>query len=84
MDKYILKRLNEELKKSDISSEIDKYINSQKFKDKSNSIFKDNIKSNKEFEDKVVEISTNVLTQLFKTFWVKRSFWSNKLSNKAN
>ena len=35
-------------------------------------------------EDKVVDITKNVLTQLYKALWVKRSVWKNMLSNKGN
>jgi len=34
-------------------------------------------------EDKVVDITRNVLTQLYKQLWVKRAFWRNGLSNKS-
>ena len=47
-------------------------------------IVKDRIKNDKALEDKVVEITSNVLTQLYKSLWVKRAFWKNTLSNKAN
>jgi hypothetical protein len=39
-------------------------------------------KNNKELEDKVVEITKNVLTQLYKTLWTKRGLWQNNLTNK--
>ena len=44
----------------------------------------DKIKGDKGLEDKMVEISRNVLTQLFKALWTKRSFWKSGLSNKAS
>lgn len=84
MNNKLRYRLNEELKKSDINSEIDKFLNSNKLKDKITQVTKDRIRNEKMLEDKIVEISSNVLTQLFKTFWVKRNFWKNQLSNKAN
>ena len=37
----------------------------------------------KYLEDKVVDITRNVLTQLYKNLWVKRAFWRNNLSNKS-
>ena len=77
-------KINEELKKSDIDKGIKTYINSAEFKAKIEKIVKDRIKNEKEIEDKVVEITKNVLTQLYKTLWTKRGFWKSNLSNKAN
>ena len=75
--------LNEELTKSDVKTQIEKYMDSSEFKTKIGMIVKDRIKNEKELEDKVVEITKNVLTQLYKTLWVKRGFWQTPLSNKA-
>ena len=82
MKDIIRKRLNEEFTKSDAKSEIQKYMDSNEFKTKVEKIVKDRIKNEKELEDKVVEISKNVLTQLYKALWVKKSFWREALSNK--
>lgn len=35
----------------------------------------------KDSEKHLVEICRNVLTQLYKTLWTKRSFWTNDLKN---
>lgn len=77
-------KINEELSKSDVSKEMKIYMTSDEFKTKIEKIVKDKLKDNKEIEDKVVEITKNVLTQLFKNLWVKRSMWRDNLSNKAN
>ena len=77
-------KINEELKKTDVDKSIKTYISSSEFKDKIEKIVKDRIKNEKELEDKVVEITKNVITQLYKTLWTKRSFWTNNLSNKSN
>ena len=82
MKDLIRQKLNEDMKKSDVKSEIKKYINSSEFKTKIEKIVKDRIKNEKELEDKVVDITKNVLTQLYKQLWVKRAFWKNGLSNK--
>ena len=37
----------------------------------------------KELEDMVVDITKNVLTQLYKTLWIKRNFWKTTLTNKS-
>ena len=54
------------------------------FKAKIEKIVKDKLKNNVELENKVVEITKNVLTQLYKTLWTKKSFWRDNLSNKTN
>lgn len=78
------KPIKEELTKSDLSKEIKIYLDSNEFKKKIEKIVKDRIKNEKELEDKVVDITKNVLTQLYKTLWVKRSVWKNNLTNKSN
>tara|TARA_R110001592_G_scaffold62238_1_gene190317 strand:- start:208 stop:462 length:255 start_codon:yes stop_codon:yes gene_type:complete len=84
MKDIIKKRLNEEFTKSDVKSEISKYMGSSEFKTKVEKIVKDRIKNEKALEDKVVDITKNVLTQLYKALWVKRSVWKTMLSNKGN
>ena len=59
-------------------------MDSTEFKTKVEKIVKDRINKDKALEDKVVEISRNVLTQLYKALWVKRSVWKSMLSNKSN
>lgn len=76
------KKINENLTKTDISKEIKVYMDTNTFKDKVEKIVKDRLKNDKELEDKVVEITKNVLTQLYKNLWVKRGMWRNSLSNK--
>ena len=44
---------------------------------------KKNLKSG-ETEKTILDVSSNVLTQLFKALWQKRSFWKSSLSNKPN
>lgn len=83
MKETIRKKLNENMTKTEVKVQIEKYIDSNDFKDKIHTIVKDRIKSEKALEDKVVEITKNVLTQLYKTLWTKRSFWQSTLSNKG-
>lgn len=78
------KKLVENLTKADISKEVKLYLDSAAFKVKIEKIVKDRIKTDKALEDKVVEITKNVLTQLYKTLWVKRGVWRNNLSNKSS
>ena len=77
-------QIKENLTKSDVSKEIKIYMDTKEFKSKIEKIVKDRIKNEKELEDKVVDITRNVLTQLYKTLWKKRPTWVNNLSNKNN
>lgn len=76
--------LRENLTKTDVSKEIKAYISTKEFNAKIEKIIKDRINNEKLLEDKIVEITSNVLTQLYKTLWVKRATWKNNLSNKSN
>jgi hypothetical protein len=78
------KKLNEDLTKTDINKQIKVFMDSSEFKNKIEKIVKDRIKNEKELEDKVVEITKNVLTQLYKTLWTKRATWVNNITNKNN
>jgi len=76
-------RILEELTQSD-KIEVKKYVlTSRDLEEKINKIVKAKLKNNKEMDDQVVQITKNVLTQLFKALWVKRSFWKSTLSNRA-
>ena len=77
-------QFNEDLTKTEINKQIKVYIDSNEFKNKIEKIVKDRIKNEKELEDKIVDITKNVLTQLYKTLWVKRATWVNNISNKNN
>ena len=37
--------------------------------------------STKKIDDKIVELSTKVIVELFKTLWHKKSTWENSLKN---
>jgi len=65
-------------------SELKTYVlDSKDFETKVGKIVKEKIKNDKELEDMVVDITRNVITQLYKTLWIKRNFWRTSLSNKA-
>jgi hypothetical protein len=70
--------------KSELKKEMKIFLSTSDFENKVSKIVKNKLKDDKELEDKVVEITKNVLTQLFKTLWVKRATWSNNLINKGN
>lgn len=76
--------LKEDLTKADVSKEVKIYMDSSEFKSKIEKIVKDRIKNEKVLEDKVVEITRNVLIQLYKTLWSKRGIWVNNLTNKSS
>jgi len=77
-------KINEELNKTDVNKAVKVYMDSNEFKSKVEKIVKDRLKDNKELEDKIVDITKNVITQLYKTLWIKRGFWRDNLSNKSN
>lgn len=78
------KKINEDLTKTEVNKQISVYMDSNEFKNKVEKIVKDRIKNEKELEDKIVDITKNVLTQLYKTLWVKRATWVNNITNKNN
>ncbi len=82
MKDLIKNRLNEEFGKKDVTKEINTFIDGETFKNKIEKIVKDKLKNNKELEDKMVEITKNVLSQLYKTLWTKRNFWKSQVDNK--
>jgi hypothetical protein len=85
MKDIIKQRLNEvALTKTDIKDEVNKQLDSNPIKKKIENIISDKIKSDKDLENKVVDITKNVLTQLYKTLYTKKSFWKDNLSNKSN
>ena len=67
-----------------VTKEITAFIDSATFKNKIEKIIKDKLKDDKDLEDKIVEITKNVLTQLYKTLWTRRGFWRNDLKNKSS
>lgn len=85
------KLLNEELTstdKNDIKSMIKKEIKdfltlnrSIDFEKKVADIIKDKIKSDKDVEKYFVDVTKNVLIQLYKSLWLRRGFWTNDLKN---
>ena len=84
MKDLIKDKLNEELTKADVKKEISNFMSSSEFESKVAQIVKDKIKNEKGLEDKVIDITKNVITQLYKTLWTKRSMWQGQLKNKAN
>lgn len=81
MKELIKKRLHEELTRADVKEIVKSEFNGNALKTKVIDIINKEIKGNKHLEDKVVDITSNVLTQLYKQLWVKRSFWKSGLNN---
>lgn len=73
--------------KTIVKKEIKDFLNITKAGDleaKVQKMVKDAIKSDKELEKFMVEISKNVLIQMYKNLWMRRNFWSSDLKNSAN
>jgi alpha-galactosidase/6-phospho-beta-glucosidase family protein len=51
------------------------------FENRVKAIVKDMMKNDKDLEKKVVDVSKNVLVQLYKALWTKRNFWTSDLKN---
>lgn len=80
-EKKAVKNINEELTKSDVKKQIANYMDSVEFRGKVERIVRDRIKNEKELEKKVVDITKNVITQLYKTLWTRRGMWQSQLKN---
>ena len=83
----IKQRLNESFTKEDkdqIRDEVIKALKSSDLKDVISALVSKEVKGNKALENQTVDITSNVLTQLFKALWNRRSFWQSTLSNKSS
>lgn len=88
MKNLVKQYLKEELTRSDkaeikkiAKKEFEDLLKSSDTKAKIESIVKKQLKSDKPTQREVAKISQKVIVQLYKTFWQRRSFWSNKLDN---
>jgi 20S proteasome alpha/beta subunit len=88
MKSLIRKVLKEELTTSDKSEikdifnkEFDKKLKSSDLKDVIEKIVLKQLGDDKKTKKEVAKITQKVLIQVFKTFWVRRNFWSNNLEN---
>lgn len=64
-----------------IDDEFDKKIKSTAFKDAVKDIVRTQLGNDKKTEKEVAKITQKVLVKLYKTFWTRRSFWSNNLES---
>lgn len=88
MKKVIKQILKEELTRSDKAeikkiarNEFEDMLKTSDIKAKIEDIVKKQLKSDKPTQKEVAKITQKVIVQLYKTFWQRRSFWSNKLDN---
>ena len=64
-----------------IGDEFEKKIKSTAFKDAVKDIVRTQLGNDKKTEKEVAKITQKVLVKLYKTFWTRRSFWSNNLES---
>lgn len=72
------------IEKAELERRLKQFVKSSELKRTIRQEITSNTKSDKEMEKFIVDVTKNVLTQLFKTFWTKRSFWKSDLKNKSN
>jgi hypothetical protein len=90
LKKNLIQTINESLTSSDksevesiVKKEIKSALEDSKNKSRIKDIVNDELKS-KDFENKMITLSKNVLVQLYKQLYNKRSFWTSGLSNDPN
>jgi len=88
MKSNIRKIITEELTstdKSDIKkifqTEFEKKLKSTEFKDAINDIVVKQLGNDKATKKQIAKITQKVIVKLYKTFWTRRSFWSNNLED---
>lgn len=81
----------EQLTKSDVEQIAKKSIKSYmesgrnvEMENRVKTIIHQMVKNDKQLEDAVVQITRNVLVQLYKSLWTKKSFWVSDLKNSSN
>lgn len=63
-------------------AEIKKFLNTTEADKLVVRMMKDELKlGNKTLDNKIVEMSTKVVVELFKNLWQRKSFWENALKN---
>jgi hypothetical protein len=88
MSVNIRKIITEELTSADKSeikdifkTEFEKKLKSTEFKDAVNDLVTKQIGSDKKTKKEIATITQKVIVKLYKTFWTRRSFWSNNLED---
>jgi hypothetical protein len=67
----------------DLEKHLKKFLNSRELEKKIKDSVDKQTKDDKEMEKFVVEITKNVLVQLYKTMWTRKSFWVSSIKNKS-
>lgn len=70
--------------KREIEKIVKKEINDFMTSTKAHKIVVDMVKKEmgtRDINDKVIELSTKVVVELFKTLWQRKSFWENSIKN---
>lgn len=71
------------MSENDIDKKLRDFLNSDKLNKKIKDSVASNTKNDREMEKFVVEITKNVLIQLYKTMWTRKGFWTSSLKNKS-
>ena len=75
----ILKFLTEEITEKELDKKLKEFMNSKAFTQKIKDVVDDEVKSDKELEKLIVDITKDALEQLYKTLWTKRQFWKSQI-----
>ena len=63
-----------------VKTEIEKFMDSTKIHSKVIRMIQDELGS-KKIDDKIIDLSTKVVVELFKTLWQRKSFWEGALKS---
>ena len=59
--------------------EIKDFLNKPAFVKEVASIIEKELKSNRKNRQEIIDITSKVLLELYKTFWLRRSLWQNEI-----
>jgi len=63
-----------------VKTEIEKFMDSTKIQSKVIRMIQDEL-GTKKIDDKIIDLSTKVVVELFKTLWQRKSFWESALKS---
>jgi hypothetical protein len=75
--------MDDNLTKKDLEKELNKFLASKQFEKRVKDVVTNETKTDKELEKFVVDVTKNVLIQLYKTMWTRKAFWTSSLKNKS-
>lgn len=76
--------MDDNLTDKQLEAALEKMLKSDKLTKQIKKVVDEETKSDREMEKMIVDITKNVLVQLYKTMWTKKSFWTSSLKNKSN